>query len=284
VSRATFYLSIVLGVLVAGCATARQTQFLVQVDSLARPESGSRRSYILLPGNMDTSVGDLQFQEYATYVHRALATRGLLLARSFEAVDVVVFLSYGIGDPQIHYYSYSLPVWGQTGYSGSTTSGTVSTFGGTAAYSGTTTYTPTYGITGYSSHLGSATTYFRFILLDAYDLERYKRDKELTQVWRSTITSTGSTACQAAGVPDKLFHDLRRTAARNMVRAGVPERVAMAAVTGHVTRSMFDRYNIVSEDDLRMAAQKTTLYVDTLPTKRVSAQGYSRGKPLFFTA
>jgi len=45
-------------------------------------------------------------------------------------------------------------------------------------------------------------------------------------------------------------------------RAPVRERVAIA-VTGHVTRSRFDRYYIVSEDDLRMAASKITLYVDT---------------------
>ena len=103
-------------------------------------------------------------------------------------------------------------------------------------------------------------------IAEALARRRARRDPDSSLVFhRDGITirrwrTAWRTACQSAGVPTRFLHDCRRTAARNLIRANVPERVAML-LTGHKSRAIFDRYNIIHEQELLDAGDQLVAYL-----------------------
>lgn len=178
-------------VLLAGCATFRPVEYNVAINAFSDTDAPDLRNYFLLPLDRNVDLNDLEFKEYARYVHKALSARGFRRANSFDTADVHIFMSYGIGSPEDHAYSYNVPTWGQTGVSSSHTTASVTSFGNSANVNSTTTYTPTYGITGYETRNGTVTTYTRHLTIGGTDGNLYRQTGQIKEIWRTRIVSVG---------------------------------------------------------------------------------------------
>lgn len=170
--------------LIANCASTKPANtkptYVVSIDAINSDEAIGKKRYILLSGAKDVKESDLQFKEYANYVKSSLVSNGFIHVDNIEEADIGIFLVYGIGDPQERQYIYTVPTWGRTGTSSSTVIGN------------TVFHTPSYGITGYTAQTDTYTTYFRYLGLEAIDFKVYKQSEKIVQLWKTTVTSLGS--------------------------------------------------------------------------------------------
>ena len=179
----SFVLLMVMMFVLSGCAAS---QFYVKVDSLML--DNTKTKYVLVPSVKGVSESDLQYIEFSRYIDEVLRGKGYLKVADLKESEIAIFLNYGISEPQESIST--VPIIGQTGVSSVYTTGTFSKHGRSSRYTGTTTYTPIYGVTGYIPV--SRTTYTRYIVLTAYDAQGYLDNKKEVQLWKTTIISSGA--------------------------------------------------------------------------------------------
>ena len=159
------------------------------------------QKYFLAPADSKLS-GTLEFNSYSRHVEKALRARQLVRVSERETADLVIFLSYGIGAPKKQTESYSIPTFGQTGVNSANTYGSVSSNGNISA---TTTYTPTFGITGSTTSVNTYDIYDRWVRLSAFQFQA----NEPKELWRTEVKSTGSTGDLRSVFPLMVFSSLR---------------------------------------------------------------------------
>lgn len=174
--------------------------FEVTVDALAANGGSELRSYSLVSGNADGSVEDLQFQEYARYLDRALLARGFTAVMPSQSAQLTIVLSYGVHGPFTTEENYSQPIWGQTGFR------TVYRFprrpdGALCREGGRYYYQPTYGVTGYSTGQRSVTTFAQYVTIEAFPSAEFHQPGRQQVIWRVDIESIGKRSDLRQGFP-----------------------------------------------------------------------------------
>lgn len=177
-SSSTHYgLVLLVSFLLASCATTPQPlRIRSDVDALAVSDAQSKRRFVILPGDKGLKAEDLQFIEFKNYVEKVLAKQGFIKADSLNDGDVVLFLDYGVGEPQAYQTSYDVPVWGGAGF--------YPYFRRYRFYPAMSPY--------YTQRIETYMLYKRYLSLEAYDMAAYLRRKTPQQLWKITVQSRGT--------------------------------------------------------------------------------------------
>jgi hypothetical protein len=193
----------------AGCA--QQVQSTVTVFH-ALPAKGDGATIGIFAGNQ-ANAGTLEFRSYAEKLAHYLQAAGYTVVDNPAATHprFVAVFNYGIDDGTLVTETYAIPRFGVTGYSGSTTTGTISTYGGMSTLNATTTNVPRYGITGYNTDTTTERVFNRAIVLQIFDSTKFnpnvKDGAKEAQVYEGKLSSAGSCGSMA-GVMDPLLEAL----------------------------------------------------------------------------
>jgi len=184
-------LALLVAIVLTGCVSNRVAR--VAVNGFSDTKYAGGHFYWLLSGKDDVAVDDLEFREYAAYLRRGLAQAGYSESATPDQADLAIFFSYGIGDAKEQSYSYSMPIYGQTGGGTYNFSGTTYSDYGTATTYGTATQTPQYGVAGSEQFSGSTLTYLRYLRVDVFVMKTLQNEKKKIPVWRTDVMSRGRT-------------------------------------------------------------------------------------------
>jgi hypothetical protein len=177
-------LIVALSIILSGCAGLVESQVSVfhQLGETPAP-----KTYVFVP--LKGKENSLEYKTYIQLVRQQLRKFQYREVAEDKNPDVAIVLRYGIGSGKERLES--VPVFGQTGVSSSTTYGTLNTHGNYGIYSGTTTHTPTYGVIGSSTV--SRTEYMRELQLYIVDAKSVGT-KNLNVLYEASVKSSGSSA------------------------------------------------------------------------------------------
>ena len=170
----------VAALIAGGCAST----YTFKVDAINNPEVEELYSYKIVSTNPEVSEEDLEFKEAAEYIKTVLSAKGMYEAPDVEHADMIIDLSYGVGEPQIEFKTYSQPIYATTGGGYSTVVTPVVDSKGNVRYVTTTVYhPPRVEMVGMEEKVVPITVYEKYIRLTSRDNTQTDESEAPVQAW-----------------------------------------------------------------------------------------------------